>query len=114
MGNHKKCDSRSVTCLSVVCSGEVGWLYWPGDGKGKGSRLGDKGVPRPGLVGDWGYPSGRDLGPVTWVHAHPSLPKKDMGLVEVLWDGNGALPGNDMGPAEVLLDGDGAPAGWWR
>ena len=34
-------------------------------------------------------------------------PGKDMGPVEVLWDGDGVLPGKDMGPVEVLWDGDG-------
>ena len=43
-----------------------------------------------------------DLGPVSGV-----LPRKDMGSVEVLWDGDGVPRGKDMGPVEVLWDGDG-------
>ena len=65
-----------------------------------GSDLGvpHHGYPHLGL----GYP-GRDLEPVTGVP-----PQKDMGPVEVLWDGDGVSPQMEMGPVEVLWDGDGA------
>ena len=35
-------------------------------------------------------------------------PRKDMGPVELLWDGSGVPPRKDMGPVkvEVLWDGD--------
>ena len=34
-------------------------------------------------------------------------PRKDMGPVEVLWDGDGVPRRKDMRPVEVLRDGDG-------
>ena len=47
----------------------------------------------------------------TW--AWGILSRKDMGPVEVLWDGDGVpLPSRkNMGPVEVLWDGDGYPPG---
>ena len=77
------------------------------------------GVPCPGVppvwtgvppTWDFGTPcldwvkKGRDLGAVTGVPT-----RKDMGPVEVLWDGDGVPPRKDMGPVEVLCDGDGVP-----
>ena len=67
-----------------------GTLTWLGDTPSWG--------PPPGT---W-VPLGRDLGLVI---GYP--PGKDMGPVEVLWDGEGYPPRNDMGPLEVLWDGDG-------
>ena len=55
--------------------------------------------PRPGL----GFPPGRDLGIVTGVPP----PGKDMGPVEVLWDGDEVPPRKAMRPVKVLWDGDG-------
>ena len=64
-------------------------------------------------------PLGRDLGPVTeeppertwnqWKYYGMEMgtPRKDMGPVEVLWDGDGYPPRKDMGPVEVLWDGVG-------
>ena len=67
----------------------------------------------------------RDV-PSTWDWGTPP-PRKDMGPVEVLWDGDGVPPKRiwdqwkyygkemgtpsrkDMGPVEVLWDGDGVP-----
>ena len=54
------------------------------------SPIWDWGTPQPGLgypLPGNGIPPGRDLGPVTRVpHG------KDMGLVEVLWDGDASPP----------------------
>ena len=36
-------------------------------------------------------------------------PRRDMGAVEVLLDGDGVPARKNMGPVEVLLDGDGVP-----
>ena len=71
-------------------------LAWP-----EGTPSQDMGVPHPQVL------PCTDLAGGT-----PSLstsPRKDMGPVEVLWDGDGVLPRKDMGPVEVLWDGDGVP-----
>ena len=49
---------------------------------------------------------------LSWGTPHLGLgypPRKDMGPVEVLWDGDGVNPPSrkDMGTVEVLWDGDG-------
>ena len=66
----------------------AGWgtpLFWPYNG----------GYPIPGQ----GTPIW------TWLR-YPPPPRKDMGPVEVLWDGEGVLLRKDMGPEEVFWDGD--------
>ena len=59
-----------------------------------------------------GYPCQVSTGGIPWVPPCPDLAgvplsDKDMGPVEVLWDGDMVPPGKDMGPVEVLWDGDG-------
>ena len=39
-------------------------------------------------------------------------PRKDIGPVEVLWEGDVIPPGKDMEPVEVLWDGDPHPRVW--
>ena len=67
----------------------------------------------------WGTPS-QDWGtlcPLTRNGVPPEMTdtshwvpsRKDMGPVEVLWDGDGVPPGKDMRPVEVLWDGDAVP-----
>ena len=48
--------------------------------------------PQKGLGPDTGVPLGKDMGPV-----------------EVIWDGIGYPPSKDMGPVEVLWDVNGVP-----
>ena len=72
------------------------------------------GVTCPSITfhGRWGVPypvRARGEYPIlSWLGYPP--PRKDMGPVEVLWDGDGVLsPQRDSGPVEVLWDGDGVP-----
>ena len=73
-------------------------------------------VPHPDLAGGYpipGYPP-PGTGGSPWKGpgtSHWGTPRKDMGTVEVLWDGEGVPPRKDMGPVEILWDGDGVPPG---
>ena len=65
--------------------------------------------PWPGGVPCLGvslHPDPTRKGPRT---SHSGTPGKDMGPVEVLWNGDGVTLRKDMGPVEVLWDGDGVP-----
>ena len=88
--------------------GKMQEVYCPRHNMSKHNLLGGTwlggtlGYPLSGSVtSHWGTPH-PDWGPVTGVP-----PRKDMGPVEVLWDGDGVPLGKDMEPVEVLWDGDG-------
>ena len=84
------------------------------------------GVPPPPEQPGLGYPPGQDW-EGTWDESlgYPPdrtcdqwkyygieigvPPRKDMGPVDILWDGDRVFPRKDMGPVEVLWDRDGAP-----
>ena len=72
--------------------------------------LGWGGVPHPWPAGTpgsgtiLGYPPRKGPGTSHW---GTPPPRKDMGPVEVLWDGYDVPPGKDMGPVEALWDGYG-------
>ena len=59
-------------------------------------------IPVQGVPLPWpgGYSPGKGPGTSHW-----GTPRKDMGPVEVLWDGDG-VPPERTGPVEVLWDGD--------
>ena len=120
-GNHKRSTVRGITCPSTTCPGGGGGRYpfppwgvphpcpWGGvhhPARGYHPWLGVGGCPIPGQGGtlSWGTPH-PDLVPVTGVPP----PRKDIGPVKVLWDGDKLPPRKDMGPVEVLWDGDGVP-----
>ena len=105
-GNLKKRTACGITCPSVTCP--RGTPSWPGWGWGYPSP--GWGVPHPDLAGRGysflGYPLARTGVPLTlaWVPpikgpgtSHWDTPGKDMGPVEVLWDGDGVPPRKDIG-----------------
>ena len=77
------------------------------------------GYPCPDLVGGTGgTPSLARRVPLlggtpvlTCLGCPQGTPRKDMGPVEVLCDGDEVPPGKDMGPVEVLWNGDEVPPG---
>ena len=83
----------------------------------------DRVVPHPRVPPTWlGYPPpdlagvspGKDMGPVEVLWDGDGVPLgKDVGLVEVLWDRDGVPPGKNVGPVEVLWDGGGVPPWVW-
>ena len=100
--SHKRYTAHGITCPRVnypVGKGEGtpswpasegGTPSWPSQGYPPSHDLGTPAwvwVPPPGT----GIPLGRDLGPVTEI---PHL--KDMGPIEVSWDGDGVAPPPDL------------------
>ena len=88
-GNRKRHTAGGITCPSVTCRGGGG-------------------VPHPDLAGDWATPLGRDLKPVTGVPA-----AKDMGPVEVLWDGDGVPPPKGHGTSASIMGWRWVPPRVW-
>ena len=112
-GNHKRSTARGITCPSITYPEEVphpwlGYPSWSGWGvphsdlvggthswlgvphlhlaRGypiPGSRVPHHGVPPPRT----GVPPGKGPGTSHW-----GTPRKDMGPVEALWDGDGYPP----------------------
>ena len=87
--------ARDVTCPSITYPwGEYPIPVW--------------GTPSWGTPWPPPPPPGTGVTPGKGPRAsHWGTPRKVMGPVEVLWDGDGVPPGKDMGPVAVLWDGDG-------